>query len=268
MRREDVDSCLVSAPRGRIDVPLRVDRHSVDAPPRREVVQNALVRYAPVAQDVVGIQSLVATFFIIIVRKIEGLVVGRDQNAVGALHIVQDSSDLAAGVDAIDRLLVLLHSFPVAVSRVGEVDVASAVEVQVVGAVEPLAVVTVRQCDHPAVLFGARYPAPAVRGVSLARQQAALSVKLEPIGAAARFAKNTDSAACRVVNHDAVIRDVGEENISIVIHYRAFGEAKAGRYLLNDRSAGNESCVFMSLWRDKRPPPWRQGAKNDKGFSQ
>src|SRR5206468_11520657 len=116
--------------------------------------------------------------------------IGRNQNPVWTLRIVNDAGQLSGCIDPIHGLLVLLHPFAVAVARVGEVDVAAAVEVEIVWAIEFFSVVAVRECDDLSVSFGARDPAPAVRGISLACNQPPLSIELEAVGTAARFTKN------------------------------------------------------------------------------
>src|SRR5690606_4710417 len=76
-----------------------------------------------------------------------------------------------------------------AVGRIGEVDAAVALDDDVVGAVELLALVVARQRRAAAVRLGARHPA---RGV-LADDQPALAVPGEPVRLEARLAEGRDA---------------------------------------------------------------------------
>ena len=113
--------------------------------------------------------------------------------------------------------------------------------VEVVGAVEFLSVVAVGQDNDLSVLFGARDPAPAVGGVPFACEKPSAGVKLETVRAAARLAEYAHLAAFGVVNHDAVVRDIGEENVASPIHHRTFGEPEARSHLLKNGILRNDS---------------------------
>src|SRR5206468_3029463 len=81
------------------------------------------------------------------VREVESLVIGQNQNPVWTLRIVDDAGQLSSCIDPIHSLLVLFHPFAVAVARVGEIDIAAAVEVEIVRTIAFLSVVAVGACD-------------------------------------------------------------------------------------------------------------------------
>ena len=94
----------------------------------------------------------------VVVGDIDRLAVGRDENAVGLLHVARGDLHVAVGDDEKHGFEVQLARLVAHVPRIGEIDVALAVDRQVVGAVEPLAVELVGQRLHRAVLRRRRCP--------------------------------------------------------------------------------------------------------------
>ena len=157
----------------------------------------------------------------------------------------------ALGVDAIDVVAVLLLGLVAlvvgkdAVGRIGEPDRAVGLHHHVVRRVELLALVAVGDHRGRAVMLGARHAPPAV----LAGDEASLPVDGVAVGVAAGRAEHRDRAVGLVVAHDAVVRDVGEQDVfaSWKVH-RPLGPARAGPELLHMRGAVH--AVAESLVQD------------------
>src|SRR5262249_47321586 len=143
--REDVDARLLAAPGGGVDVAAGIDDHAVDAAALPEVVQHRSAPAAAVGEDVVGDERVRAVRPRGVVGDVEGLVVGREGDAVGRVNVVDHprhlvGDGLAVGrLDAVDGVALLPVGGLAAVARVGEVDAPLPVEAQVVGRGQPFA---------------------------------------------------------------------------------------------------------------------------------
>src|SRR5262249_44198520 len=122
----------------------------------------------------------------VVVRDEQVLVVGRDEYAVGPLHLQpDDAAHRPVRVDAIHALdrdlpeVPDLHAVARAVPRVGEVDATLRVDGQVVGRVVPLALDPVGEDGELAAAVDAG-DAPLLR---LAAHEPALAVEQQAVGA-------------------------------------------------------------------------------------
>src|ERR1019366_7474334 len=109
------------------------------------------------------------------VGDIHLLVVGRETDAVGAIHLIVDARHLASlWIHAVDGLLVLLISFEAfvvaedAVGRIGEPDAAIGVHDNVVGRIQALAFELISDDGGGAVDFVAHHAAAAMFAGKLA----------------------------------------------------------------------------------------------------
>ncbi len=114
--------------------------------------------------------------------------------------------------------------------RVAEPDGAVALDHDVVGRVEALALEVVGQHGDAAVVLGpGDAPAQALVGRAFAGDQAALVVAGQAVGVVRGCAIDAQGLADLVPAHDAVVGNVTDQQVAAIAHpYRAFGPAQAG----------------------------------------
>src|SRR6185369_16876467 len=117
-----------------------------------------------------------------VVRDVEGGAVCGDEDAVGPREAVDHARQRAVGVDAVDAFLVQLQVLALRIAGVGEVDAALAVDGEVVGTVETLALIAVGEDGAPPVLLDARDAPAAGAAVAFAGDQQAVAVEGQTVG--------------------------------------------------------------------------------------
>ena len=154
--------------------------------------------------------------------------------------IGEDGGELAVLGDAVDvgggLLGLFLLAFPLAVDaeqRIGEPDRVVGLDHDVVRRVQPLALELVGQHRDLAVLLGA---GDAAGDRMLAGDEPALTVARVAVGVVGVGAEHAGLAGFLVELHDAVVGDVGKQQIAAFGEIRRpFGPAHAGRNLLDRR---------------------------------
>ena len=138
-------------------------------------------------------------------------------------------------------LAVLLHlriALPVVafVERVGEVKAAVRTNPQIVRAVEQLASKIEHQPGHGLV----RRDGPELVLLIGAGEQVAALVEVGAVRAARRLEPVGEGSIRRAPLHDAVVRLVGEEDVAVLVHRRAFSEGVATAEFFELGTGGND----------------------------
>ncbi|KAG1448448.1 hypothetical protein G6F57_016843 [Rhizopus arrhizus] len=194
-----------------------------------------LARQCAVRPNVVGPDHAVG--LVARLHPVQQLFVRREAQPVGAGQVFQRARHAAVGrinpVHAMGQLGLGLVALPVAADakrRVREPDGAVALADDVVRRIQALAVVAVSQHGDGAVVFGARDAARQV----FAGQQTALAIARQAVAEVGRMSKDADSARGFVPSQDAVIGNVGHQQIAPVAHpHRPFQPAKAAGQLFH-----------------------------------
>ena len=185
-----------------------------------------------------------------LVGDVEPPAVGRADDAVRADHVADDANHLlAVRRQIVDVLAVLLHAFATAVARVGEVDAALGVDPQVVGTVEPLAFVLVRQ--HGDFALGRDGYEPAV--ATLAGQQVAVLVEVQPIGPAGILQERAELAVRDGPLENAVVGNIPEVDVALGVRRRPLGELEIPGQLLDLSSGRDHGCGFLGAGLPSSP---------------
>ena len=223
--REDVDPGLLLRARGGPDAAARVQGHAVDAAPAAEVVEDAPAARVPARVEVEGPQRHHARPGSRCRPRTASRPSRGDDDAVGPGQGVHDARERAVGVDAVDALLVQLEVLALRIARVGEVDAALAVDGEVVGAVEPLALIAVGEDGAPAVLLDAGHAPAARAAVAFAGDEQAVAVEGEAVGGGGVRPVHRDRSPASELQR-AVRGDVLEEQVAVRMPGRPLAELR------------------------------------------
>ena len=125
------------------------------------------------------------------------------------------------------------------VARVAEIDPPSRVHPQVVGAVEPLPFVAVRENGQPALLVNRGHLSVG----HLAHQQRAVEVDSQPVGLAGALAEHRD-AGLGGPAMDPLVDDVAEVEVAVGVGRRTLEEPEPGRHPLDLRPERDQVAVL------------------------
>ena len=219
------------------DVPIGVQAHPVNAPVDgagvpAEGVEHVVGAQAPVVVDGIGPQLPVQVETLAVaLRHVEGLAVGRDQDAVGHGGVEGNPGRgvgaVGLGVGPNHRAVVqLLHLAGVDVAGVpgiGEPDAPQPVHGQVVGSVQLLAVQPVGNgCGGAVGVEPDNGPAARAAAVEVAP-----SVVGQAVGVVGALPAGRDPAVGRVVLHDPAGGNVGEID-GLTVPHGALADAAVG----------------------------------------
>ena len=229
-----------------IDVAGDVDLHAVG----HAGLAAAQVGEHPVAllgERAVGLDVEGADMAAAGVVDIEHALVRREREPVGEDEIIDEEAERAeVGREAIDagEGQVPLLGRGGAAPRIGEIDRAVGLDHHVVGPVETPPLEAVREHGETAVELAPRHPP----GVVLAREQPALQIAREPVGAIARLEVHGRRLP-RHVLHPAAVVDVGEQQEAALLPpQRPLGRperpAETGGEFL-DRLVGRDDLVQL-----------------------
>jgi hypothetical protein len=156
LRIEDVNACQFNGARRRVNVSLLIHGHAVDPPAiGAEIEQHFLVGQSLIG-DVESDQLMVALRIAVIVRDVDRVSVARNNNAVGFLHIARGQTDFTLRIDDEDAFEIQFPFLISAVARIGEIDIASQIDGQVVGAIEAPPLIAIGERFHGTVALGDR----------------------------------------------------------------------------------------------------------------
>ena len=209
-------------PGGDVQVSRLVDSHAVAAAAGGEIEDQPLAAGNSVFRQIESPDLSVASDDRTTVDDIERLFIRAQGDAIGTLdrRLRDDLRDRAVQVDAIHRFVRHLHRAAIAITRVGEKNLAVRACGDVVGGVVLRTFELIGQDFHAAVRHiraGHAPPARRTEFVTFAGQQPALRVEQQAVGSSAVGSPDGRFAGAGVEPHDAVIEHVGKEDVSLGI---------------------------------------------------
>ena len=160
---------------------------------------------------------------------------------LGLTTVMSRRDDVALRSDQENPLEIEIARLVADVAGVGDIDPSLAIDGDIVGAVEPLAIVSrsasVRTVPSRSVIETRRPPPVLAPSATI---EPAAAIEDQPVGPAARLAEDRRLAALGVEPEDPVA-DVGEQDRAVLVQRPAFGELPFAEDLLQLRPGRDDA---------------------------